>query len=47
MLISVKHYLMQLTENDLDKKNDNLYDGKNKNNNKEVKKNNPKNQYNQ
>jgi hypothetical protein len=30
--------LMQLTENDLDKKNDNLYDGKNKNNNKEVKK---------
>ena len=34
-----RKYLMQLTENDLDKNNGNLYDGKNKNNNyKEMKK---------
>ena len=33
-----RKYLMQLTENDLDKNNDNLYNGKNKNNSKEVKK---------
>ena len=33
-----RKYLIQLTENNLDKKNDNLYNGKNKNNNKEVKK---------
>ena len=33
-----RKYLIQLTENNLDKKNDNLYNGKNKNNNKDMKK---------